>query len=164
MATFYSVEYGRAYESTPAGSNYAWGSALRTKDFTYVQAANGTAADTINLVKLPPYSTLDMFRTWFEWSGWTSGATLSIGWRAYVDADGAAVALSAAGLLSAIAMTVDGAWVNGMLVVATPDDSLPVVGRKVFNNKTEVTIYATIGTQAPGAADIFNGSIGFKTP
>jgi hypothetical protein len=50
-----------------------------------------------------------------------------------------------------------------MLIVATPDDSNPVVGRKVLNNRTPVTLYATIGTQAPGAADVLSGSFGVIT-
>lgn len=157
MAETYSVEYTNAYTAaTPARNLYrGTGHAER---FTYVQAANGTAGDTILLVKLPPHSMLVMWESWFQWSGWTSGATLSLGWQAYKDEDGATVSASAAGLLNAISLTADGGWSHGMLVVATPDDSVPVVGYKIFNNKTEVVLFATIGTQAPGAADILNGS------
>lgn len=164
MAETYSVQYARAYTASPPGNNYGYGARPRHFDFDYVQAATGTAADTILLVKLPPLATVSMWNSWFEWSGWTSGATLSIGWQAYTDIDGVPVALSAAGLLSVVSMSVDGAWSHGMLVVATPDDSPPVVGRKVFNNRSAVTLYATIGTQAPGAADILNGSFCVKTP
>lgn len=163
MAETASVQYTRAYVSSPAGNNYGYGTRKRAFPFDYVQVANGTAADTILLVRLPPHSTVSMYESWFEFSGWTSGATLSIGWQAYTDEDGATVALSAAGLLSAVALTADGAWSHGMLVVATPDDSVPVVGRKVFNNRSEVTLYATIGTQAPGAADILNGCFAVYT-
>ena len=162
MAETNSVQFAAQYVTVPRGNIYMGG--WRFQDFDYVQAANGTAADTIRLVKLPPQSVLDMFRSWFEWSGWTSGATLSIGWAAYTTMEGAAVAASAAGLLSVVSLSVDGAWSHGMLVVATPDDSLPVVGRKDFNNRDEVTLYATIGTQAPGAADILNGSFCVKHP
>lgn len=162
MAETNSTQYAAQYVTVPRGNIYKGG--FRFIDFDYTQVANGTAADTILLVKLPPQSVLDMYRSWFQFSGWTSGATLSIGWQAYTDMDGAAVALSAAGLLSAVSLTADGAWSHGMLVVATPDDSNPVVGRKDFNNRTEVVLYATIGTQAPGAADILNGSFCVKHP
>jgi hypothetical protein len=163
MAETYSTQYANAFISSPRGNNYAYGRAQRPFDFDYVQVATGTAGDTILLAKLPPHSTVDMYRSWFAWSGWTSGATLSIGWQAYTDEDGAVQALSAAGLLSAVSLTADGAWAHGMLVVATPDDSNPVVGRKVFNNRTAVTLYATVGSQAPGAADILNGSFAVQT-
>jgi hypothetical protein len=163
MAETASVEYTNAYISSPRGNNYAYGTRKRAFPFTYVQVATGTAADTILLAKIPPKSTLLMWESWFEWSGWTSGATLSLGWKAYTDEDGLTVAASAAGLLSVVSLTVDGAWSHGMLVVSTPDDSIPVIGRKVFNNRDPVILFATIGTQAPGAADILNGSFAVQT-
>jgi hypothetical protein len=163
MAETYSTEYANAFTSTPRSNNYAYGTRLRCFDFTYTQVATGTAGDTILLCKLPPHSTVDMYRSWFQFSGWTSGATLSIGWQAYTDEDGTTQALSAAGLLSAVSMTADGAWVGGLLSVATPDDSNPVTPRKVFNNRTPVTLYATVGSQAPGAADVLSGSFGVIT-
>jgi hypothetical protein len=104
-----------------------------------------------------------MYHSYARWAGWTSGATFSLGWRAYKDEDRVTVAESAAGLLSAISMTNDGAWAHGMLVVATPDDSNPVVGKKFFNNSDPVAIFATIGTQAPGAGDTLEGMLAFYT-
>jgi hypothetical protein len=163
MAEFYSAQYTSSYISSPRGNVYAPKRPFNLGDFDYTQVATGTAGDTILLIKLPQHSTVDMWRSWFEWSGWTSGATLSIGWQAYVDEDGVTQAASAAGLLSAVSLTADGGWSHGMLVVATPDDSKPVVGRKVFNNRADLTLFATIGAQAPGAADIFNGSFAVLT-
>lgn len=164
MAETASVQYARAYTQSPPGNNYGFG--LRPRDFIfdYVQAANGTAADTILLVKLPPLATVDMWKSWFQFTGFAASTTLSIGWQAYTDIDGVAVVASAAGLLNAIAIDADGAWAHGMLVVGTPDNSPPVVGRKVFNNRSEVVLFATIGTTAPGAADILNGSFCVLTP
>lgn len=164
MAETYTTQYTNAFISSPRGNNYGFGARFRTLDFDLVVAANGTAADTIGLVKIPPKCTIDMYRSWFYFSGWTSGATLSIGWEAYKDEDGATVNANATGLLNVVSMTADGAWSHGMLVVATPDDSNPVTPRKVFNNRGMVKIYATIGTQAPGAADVLQGSFGILTP
>jgi hypothetical protein len=164
MAETYSVQYARNFTSAPPGNNYGYGARPRHFDFDYVQAANGTAADTILLVKLPPLATVDMWSSWFQFTGFAASTTLSIGWQAYTDSDGVAVNASAAGLLSAIAIDADGAWAHGMLVVGTPDNSPPVVGRKVFNNRNAVTLFATIGTTAPGAADILNGCFCVKTP
>lgn len=159
MAEFYSVEYQQMVRDVPPGRVYAPENKLQDYYFTYTQAANGTAEDTILLRVLPPMSAIDMFRTWFQFSGWTATATLDIGWQSYTAADGTAVAADDNGLLDACLLTADGAWVGGMKVIATPDDHLPVVGRKFFNNKTEVVIFATIGVVAPGAADILNGSL-----
>lgn len=164
MAETASVQYVRSFTASPPGNNYGYGARPRHFDFDYVQAANGTAADTILLCKLPPLATVDMWRSWFEFSGFAGGATLSIGWQAYTDIDGVPVVLSATGLLSAVPIDADGGWSHGMLVVGTPNDSVPVVGRKVFNNRSAVTLFATINTTAPGAADILNGSFCVKTP
>lgn len=162
MAETFSTEYTAQYITVPRGN--VSGVQFRFGSFSYTQAANGTAGDTILLIKLPPQSVVDMYRSWFAWAGWTSGATLSVGWKAYVDMDGAAQAASAAGLLSAVSLTADGAWSHGMLVVATPDDSNPVTAIKDFNNRDEVILFATIGTQAPGAADTLSGSLCYRHP
>lgn len=164
MAETYSTEYTVLLQTTVGAKTYGPWQHMQSFPFTYTQVANGTAADTIILGVLPPRSCLCMHLCYFEWAGWTSGATLSVGWKAYRDLDGAAVALSAAGLLSAVSMSVDGAWAGGMLVVATPDDSAPVVWKKEFSSSTEVVIYATIGTQAPGAADTLAGELVFRHP
>ena len=165
MAIFESLEYSRLASPARTPKNNAHGASPRNADFYYTQVALGTIGDTINLVRIDcPRMVVDMFKSWFLFTGWTATATLSIGWRAYTDVDGVPVAEDAAGLLSAVLLTADGAWSHGMLVVATPDDSLPVVGRKVFNNRGAVTLFATIGVAAPGAGDILNGSFCFKTP
>lgn len=165
MAIFESIEYARVNTTIPPGTNYAWGARPRQGYFSYVQVANGNIGDEINLMRLDCQRTVvEMFRTWLAWSAWTAGATFSLGWRAYTDMDGAAVVASAAGLLSGVALDVAGAWSHGMLVVATPNDSLPVVNIKAFNNRTPVVIYATINATAPAAADTFEGSIGYVTP
>ena len=161
MAETYSVEYTAGFISSPRGNFLGYH--FDPKYFTYVQAANGTAADTILLRQLPPHCAVDMFLSWFSFSGWTSGATLSVGWKAYKDEDGVTVAASAAGLLSAVVMTGGGAWAQGILVVSTIASSAPVVGLKVMNNREPVTIFATIGTQAPAATNVLNGMIACYT-
>jgi hypothetical protein len=163
MAETYTVEYAASFVTSPRSNVYAYGVRLRKMGFTYTQVLVGAAADTILIGKLPPKSTLSMWDSWIRWATATSGATFSLGWQAYVDEDGVTQAASAAGLLSAVAMTADGGWSHGMLVVATPDDSIPVVDEKVFNNRTPVTLYATINTQAPGVGMTFKGRLGFYT-
>lgn len=160
MAETYSVEYTNQFITRPGNKNYAYGARPRKQKITYTQVLAGAANDTILLMKVPPQSAISMFDSWLRWSTFTSGATLSLGWQAYKDQDGATQALSATGLLSAVSLTVDGAWSHGMLVVATPDDSLPVpFDEKEFNNREMVTIYATIGSQAPGVGAKLSGRI-----
>ena len=152
MAETYSAQWTSAYITSPRGNTYAWGTRQRGFFFNYTQVLAGAANDTIMLMKLPPHSRLHMWESWFEWATATATAQLNVGWAAYKDEDGATVAASAAGLLSAVVITSDGGWSHGMHVIATPDDSRPVVGVKVFNNREPVTIYATIGVAAPGIA------------
>src|SRR5262245_36155665 len=160
MAETMSVEMA-AILSAPRGNIYAYGRAPKILQVHYTQVLAGAANDTILLGRLPPRSTWSPWKTTFRWTGFTSGATLSVGWQAYRDEDGVLQAASAAGLLSAILLTAAGSWNGGMLIVATPDDSLPVVDEKVFNNRAEVQLYATIGAQAPGAGAVLYGEIGF---
>lgn len=164
MAETYSVEYTNAFISSPRGNNYGYQSRPRSMPVNYTQVLVGAAADTILLGKLPPHSTISMWETWFRWATATATATLSVGWKAYKDEDGATVALSAAGLLSSILLTADGGWSHGMLVVATPDDSIPVVDDLVLNNREPVILYATIGVAAPGVGMTLKGRVHFYTP
>lgn len=158
MAEFYSVEYTKQIQAGTIGDKiYTYGHGLYLYPFTYTQVANGAIADTIVLARLGPKSKIDMQFSRFVFAGWTAGATLSVGWKAYKDLDGVTQALNATGLLSAISMTTDGAWKGGILIAAV---SNPVVWYKDFNNASEVVIFATIGTQAPGAADTLSGVLG----
>jgi hypothetical protein len=162
MAETLSVEYA-AIVSAPRGNVYGYGRSLRKLSINYTQVLVGAANDTILLARVPPRTTISMFDTWFRWTGFTSGATLSVGWQAYRDEDGVLVAASAAGLLSGVVLTAPGSWNGGMLIVATPDDSLPVVDEAVLNNRSEVVIFATIGAQAPGIGAVLKGRLAIYT-
>lgn len=164
MAETYSLQYQNAYRAVPHGNNYAEGARYREFFFSYTQVLAGAAADTILLLKLPPQSILSMIRSYLEWSAFTATATLDIGWQAYVDVDGTTQAASAGGLMTALLLTTASIWSAGMLLTATPDDSKPVIARKVFNNRDPVTIFATIGVAAPGVAALLSGSFSVVTP
>jgi hypothetical protein len=132
--------------------------------FSYTQVLAGAANDTILLCKLPPQSVLLMIESYFEWSAFTATATLDLGWQAYKDVNGAVVAADDNGLMDDLLLTTASTWANGMLLTATPDDSKPVVNRKVFGNREPVVIFATIGVAAPGVAALLSGSFCFVTP
>jgi hypothetical protein len=164
MAETYSVEYLAQFVSVPRGNSYAQGSRGRSMRFTYTQVLAGAANDTILLGQLPPHSIVSPWESWVRWTNATASATLSLGHQTYRDEDGVVVAASAAGILSAVLLTAPGAWSHGLLVVATPDDSLPVVDELVLNNRGPVTIYATIGVAAPGIGMTLRGGLRFYTP
>jgi hypothetical protein len=151
MAETYSTNYNTLRVVSPRGKVSRMSPLTRYWYDTYEQILVGAADDTIILAELEPQSMLDMVLSWFYHEAFTAGATLSIGWKAYKDADGVTQAASAAGLLSAADISnATGILHGGMEAVATPDDALPVVRTKDFNNSTPVTIFATIGAQAPG--------------
>lgn len=159
MAETMSVQVAAGFSGGPRGNFQA----VKATPYyvNWLGAATGTAGDTIWIRQLPPGSGIDLFSSWFQWSGFTSGATLSLGWKAYKDMDGVVQAASPAGLLSAISLTAAGAWSGGMLVIATPDDSLPAfaAGLKLFNNREPVDLIVTIGAQAPKLNDVLNGRL-----
>ncbi len=166
MAETYSTEYGISYINTPITTrNYADGSSVKRKKFSYAQVLAGAASDTILLCKLPPFSELLMLLTHFTWSAFTATATIDLGWGAYtLDSDGSTVAADPDGLLDGLLLTTASTWHGGMLLTATPDDFNPIVPVKVFGNRNEVTLYATILIAAPGVAAQLNGSFYFVTP
>jgi hypothetical protein len=133
---------------------------MRIIPFTYTQVLAGTAADTVLLASLPPLSALLVPSCVFYHEGFTSGMTLSIGWQAYTDVYGVVQALSATGIINAADVSNGtGMLHGGMDSTATPDDFNPVATSifKDFHNRTPVVIYATFGSQVPGANAILNG-------
>ncbi|SRR5216684_1864166 len=164
MAETYGTEWTNAYITSPRVNNYAMGARKRAFRFNYTQVLAGAAADTILLMKLPPHSTISMYESWIRWATATATATLSLGWQAYTDEDATVQALSAAGLLSSILLTADGSWTHGVLSVSSIAAAQPVVSTKVFNNRTPVTLYATIGVAAPGVGFTMEGRLAIYTP
>lgn len=161
MAETYSTEYTVQLQVTPGAKIFGPLLKLACYPFTYTQAANGSINDTIILAKLPPRSILLMHLSRITWAGWTATATIDLGWKTYKDLNGVAVADDPNGLLSAVVLTSASTWFGGMVVLATLDNSEPVVWRKDFSNSEEVLIYATIGVAAPGAADTLEGELVF---
>ena len=161
MAETYGAEYTALYITKPAAKTLRQSVWLRGSPFSYTQVLAGTAADTCVIVQLPPYSMLDLVTSWMKGSGFTSGMTLSLGWKAYVDGDGVTQALSATGLYNALDVSNTAFAIQGaMNVNSTPDDAITemaALGYKNFNNSSPVDLYLTFGSQVPGAAATVNG-------
>lgn len=162
MAETYGLEYTNLYITKPAAKtqrNHVW---LRGMPFNYTQVLAGTAADTVVLAQLPPFSMLDCVASWVYGTGFTAGMTLSIGWKAYTDKDGVVQAASAAGIFSAADVgNATFVLTGGLQAQATPDDEIPAVRLKDFANMTPVDIYATFGAQVPGANAVLQGVLYF---
>lgn len=152
MAETYSTEYTGLYITKPPAKQRHINLNLRFSVWTYTQVLTGTAADTLKIGKLPAGSILLPPLCVFAFAGFTSGMTLSVGWGAYTDFDGVVQAASATGIFNASDVSNGtGMLHGGMQTGATPDDDNPAVMIKDFRNATAVDIYATFGSQAPGA-------------
>lgn len=172
MATvgpYYSTEYQAAHvtvPTTPGNSpNHAniWGGYLRRKKFTYTQAAAGTAEDLVYLVKVPANSVVIMGLSMFKFSAWDTSTTLNVGWLAYEDTDGDAVAADENGLMDGVAIDAAGHVFGGALILAASAVAQAyIVDEKEFNSNDEVTITATLADVAPTATDTLTGWITYQ--
>lgn len=159
-----TTQYAALYVSRPGTAQEAYGGKLRYFPFDITLAA-GTAPVTVGLVKLPPHSTLLMLLSSFWFAGATATETIDIGWDAYKDVDGTAVVADDDGLIDGVLMTTDATWAGGALITAAAiAQSLPIVNRKVFSNRDEVAIYASLKVANPGANDTLNGYFAVVTP
>jgi hypothetical protein len=164
MAETYSTEYTNLYITKPVVKTARQNVGMRVLPFNYTQVLAGTAADTVVLQQLPPMSQLYLPSCVFYFAGFTSGMTLSVGWKAYTDVDGVVQALSATGLFSASDVSNGvGMLHGGMQTAATPDDENPVVGAIMldFRNATPIDIFATFNSQVPGASAVLKGYLVF---
>lgn len=158
MAETYSTEYTALYVTKPVAKTQRQNVWLRGIPFNYTQVLAGTAADTVVLAQLPPFSMLDCVSSWIYGTGFTSGMTLSLGWKAYTDKDGVLQAASATGIFNASDVS-NATFIltSGAQMQATPDDEIPGVRMKDFANATPVDLFATFGAQAPGASAVLQG-------
>jgi hypothetical protein len=168
MAETYSAEYQALYITKPPVKTPRQNVQTRVLPFTYTQVLAGTAADTVVLQQLPPFSQLYLPGCVFYFAGFTAAMTLSIGWKAYTDQNGVLVAANPTGLFNAATVSNGvGMLHGGMMSTATPDDVNPVAAAimRDFQNMTPVDILATFNGQPPGVnatlvGYLFFGNIG----
>jgi hypothetical protein len=120
---------------------------LKIVRFSYTQAGAGDATSTVELVKLPR-GRLRVIGTLsrIAFSAFGSSRVLDIGWQAYEDFGGTAVAADDNGIDDDINVASAGAAALGNALTAT-DDTLEI------ESNTGVTIFATVtgGTIPDGA-------------
>lgn len=153
MAELFSTEV-TALSATPPTIFHASRMFGRQRPFTmsYTQSGAGSIADTVVLAKLPPGYVRIYLPLWYlKFSAAGGTATMSIGWKAYTDVDGNAVAASAAGILAATSVVAAGEFTGLEL------SSVVTAGHMEFQSRDGVEIYATNAASALPDAWTFNG-------
>lgn len=124
------------------------GGKLRIKRFTYTQSGAGDAASTVDLVKLPP-GNVRVFPALsrITCSAFGASRVLDVGWTAYVDLAGAAVAADANDMQNDLDVS---AAASAALTSTVTGD-----GSKLFSSQGGVTIQAVVaGGTIPDAATL----------
>lgn len=113
------------------------GGTVKCAFFTHTQAGLGDATSSIALFKLPPGRIrllASQSKAHFNWT--TAVATADLGWDAYTDRDGSAVAADPNGLDDGIDVELAGFQTFGAIVTAAG-------GTKVFESESGVVIRMT---------------------
>lgn len=151
VTTQNSTEYGYV-TSTPVtvqDVNKA-GGRIRYQEVTFTQSGAGDANSLINLVKLPPGKvTLIGNLSFLRFSAFGTGTTLDVGWTAYTNSSGTAVAADIDGLDDGIDVSAAGTMNLGTNTGVTSGDSY------TFDSRDGVVIQGkAIGAGIPDAATI----------
>lgn len=155
----YEIQVGTTQDRNPS---YVVSGKLRYAFVSYtVDASSGTGSggalqntDEVNLVQVPPNARILAFDCMYGFSA-TQGAntTIDVGWRAYTNVDGTAVAEDKDGLCDAMIATVTAPtkWAVGTL--GSPVDN---IGTYRFDSKAPVTLFMTCND----AAGTYDGDLG----
>lgn len=138
VTTQYSTEYNQAYVAETGNlephQNHG---RVRVAFFTCAQSGAGDATSSFALAKLPAGRVRLLARASGAYVNWTTAsATLDLGWDAYTDIDGTAVAADADGIDNGIDVDTAGFQTFGSVLTATG-------GTKLFESQSGVVIRAT---------------------
>ncbi len=159
VTTEKSVEYAQvtATPIVPNNTTEEHGT-MRIAFFTHDQIATGDATSSVALFKLPPGRVRLLLGSAFMYVNWaTATADLDLGWDAYTDLDGDAVAADPNGLANTI--DVETAIPIAGVTVVTLAAIRATGGTKVFESKDGVVIRATSTTTASIIGDDLVGYI-----
>lgn len=157
VTTQNSTEYANAYATVPPVKNEAYTTygRVRVAYFTHDQDGAGDATSSVAIAKLPPGKVrllASQSKAYVNWT--TAAATLDLGWDAYTNADGTAVAADPNGIDDGISVEAAGYQTFGGALVATG-------GTKVFDSKEGVVIRATSQDTAIASGDDLVGYLLF---
>lgn len=158
VVTSESTQYENAYTDVPPVMNEGWGAKMRQLDFTAVNVGGGDAGSSVALIKLPPGRVILMLTASQAYVNWTTtAAKLDLGWDAYEDPDGNAVAADPDGLIDGLNVDTVGIFDLNSNVAAL----LLTGGNYTFNSKNGVTIRATSQDTALAANDDIAGFLAY---
>ena len=131
-----STEYTNAYSTTPPVMNDAseWAGRVRIMQFTTTQSGAGDATSSFAIGKLPPGKITLIAYASSAYVNWTTAsATMDLGWDAYTDQDGNAVAASVDGIDNGVSVDTAGFFSFGSGLTATG-------GLKQFSSREGVVL------------------------
>ena len=158
MATFYSEQVTKldAVPAEPINVDELHGK-VRIARFDYDQVAQGAIGTIIQLCKLPAGRIRLLGReSALYHSALDTGVTLDVGWAAYTDFAGDAVALDAAGLDDGVDVAA-----AGVVRLGTVAAVLAECQTKVFESQEGVVIMGTIGVAVIPADGVLKGYIAY---
>lgn len=154
-----SVEYANATATpTVKNSTTEQHGVVRIAFFTHAQVGTGDTGSNIALCELPAGRIRllgSLSRAYVNWT--TSSATLDLGWDAYTELDGDAVAADPDGLVNGLAVDTVGFFTFEGAIAGT----LLTGGTHVFESKEGVVIRATATDNAQVAGDDLVGYLAY---
>jgi hypothetical protein len=144
VTTQYSTEYTQAYVTQPPSllNTTEVHGRVRVAYVTHAQSGAGDATSSVALFKLPPGRVRLLIGSSCLYVNWTTAsATLDLGWDAYTDLSGTAVAADPDGLIDGLDVDAVGFRSGEDLVGLAAITALG--GSKVFESKEGVVIRAT---------------------
>lgn len=138
VTTQESTEYGNINSSPPVIQDaHVTKGKVRCAFFTHNQSGAGDATSSVAIAKLPAGKVrllASQSKAYVNWT--TASATLDLGWDAYVDINGDAVAADPNGIDDGLGVDTAGYQTFGNVLTATG-------GTKVFESRDGVVIRAT---------------------
>jgi hypothetical protein len=128
---------------------------VRIAYFEHAQSGAGDAGSSVEIARLPAGKVrvlASQSKAYFNWT--TASATADLGWDAYTDIDGSAVAADPNGIDDGISVETAGYQTFGASVTATG-------GTKVFESRDGVSLRLTSQDVAIADADVVAGFILF---
>lgn len=157
----YGVEYTQALITKPTShlNTSTWGGRLRGAYVSHVQGASaGDATSDVTIWKVPPGTVRLILPMSFLYVNWTTpSATLDIGWGAYTDLNGTAVAADPNGLVDGL--DVDTADVQAFEELTTLAGLAATGYTKVFSSRDGVDLKLTSSDVALAAASSVYGML-----
>jgi hypothetical protein len=154
VTTQKSTEYTNATASPPVNlATTDMHGRVRVAYFTHDQSGAGDAGSSVALCKLPPGRVRLLLGSSFMYVNWTTvSATLDLGWDAYTDLEGDAVAADADGLIDG--MDVDAVGLRSGEDLVTLAAIQATGGTKLFESNSGVVIRATSPTAIVSGDDL----------